>query len=149
MSVRRVVPERAWRCWETVRDHNPRNSLERVARRNRASFIFPGIQLLCLFILIRLFIVSVIVIIFVARRWARAENQSLKLARGVWFWVCGRHARILVNTKERPPTSALWPSVRLCDFKSLSVDDRWVGFVVTELRAHGVPGKRGESLGDV
>jgi len=64
-------------------------------------------------ILTRMFIVSVIVVIFGATRRVRGENQSLKLAQGVEFWVYGGHARILINTKgnhaqsgplgERPP----------------------------------------------
>jgi len=48
-------------------------------------------------ILTRMFIVSVIVVIFGATRRVRGENQSLKLARGMDFWVYGGHARILIN----------------------------------------------------
>jgi hypothetical protein len=50
-------------------------------------------------ILTRMFIVSVIVIIFGATRRVRGENQSLKMARGEYFRVCGDHATILVNIK--------------------------------------------------
>jgi len=50
-------------------------------------------------ILTRMFIVSVIVVIFGATRRVRGENQSLKLARGVEFWVCGGHTKILINIK--------------------------------------------------
>jgi hypothetical protein len=58
-------------------------------------------------ILTRMFIVSVIVIIFGATRRVRGENQSLKMARGEYFWVCGDHARILVNIKGSHATRAL------------------------------------------
>jgi hypothetical protein len=51
-------------------------------------------------ILTRMFIVSVIVIIFGATRRVRGENQSLKMARGEYFWVCSDHARILVKIRE-------------------------------------------------
>ena len=67
----------------------------------------------------------------------RGENQPLKLAQGVEFWVYGGHARILINIKGSQAHSGPWVSIRLCDFKSLSADDLWVGLVVTELRACG------------
>jgi hypothetical protein len=44
-------------------------------------------------ILTRMFIVSIIVVIFGAARWVRGENQSLKVARGVWILVSGGHAK--------------------------------------------------------
>jgi hypothetical protein len=50
-------------------------------------------------ILTRVFIVSVIVVIVSTTRRVRGENQSLKLAQGVEFWVYGGHARILINIK--------------------------------------------------
>jgi hypothetical protein len=50
-------------------------------------------------ILTRMFIVSVIVVIVSTTRRVRGENQSLKLAQGVEFWVYGGHARILINIK--------------------------------------------------
>jgi hypothetical protein len=42
-----------------------------------------------------------------------------------------------MNIKGSQATSVLWLNVRLCDFKSLSVEDLWVCLVVTELRACG------------
>src|SRR5438876_11634216 len=74
-------------------------------------------------ILTRTFIVSVIVVIFGATRRVRGENQSLKLARGVWCWVCGGHAKIFINIRGSQVTSALWVSIRLCDFKGRSADE--------------------------
>ena len=68
-------------------------------------------------ILTRMFIVSVIVVIFGASRRVRGENQSLKLAQGVEFWVYGVHARILINTKGAKLSLALWVSIRLCDLR--------------------------------
>jgi hypothetical protein len=48
-------------------------------------------------ILTRMFIVSVIVVIVSTTRRVRGENQSLKLAQSVEFWIYGGHARILKN----------------------------------------------------
>src|ERR1700730_8762910 len=54
------------------------------------------------------------------------------VVHGVWWSCKDPH-----NIKGGQATSALWVSLRLCDFKRLSADDLWVWFVVTELRACG------------
>jgi hypothetical protein len=55
-------------------------------------------------ILTHMFIVSVIEVIFGAARRIRGKSQSLKVGRGVWCFVSGGHARILLNIITGEPS---------------------------------------------